>query len=82
MAKKKKMTKAQAAAARHEVTANSIAKKKAAENEAYMKEVRRRAQKQASKPSLFRLIVPVLIVAAIIVGALVFTIGPGALMGG
>ncbi len=75
------MTKAQAAAARHEVTANSIAKKKARENEQYMKEVRRRAQKQASSSSLLRFIVPFGIALVIIAFALLFTLGPGMLMG-
>ena len=75
------MTKAQAASARHEVTANSIAKKKAREDEQYMKEVRRRAQKQASRSSLFRLLMPFIILLAIVVFAILFTVGPGMLMG-
>ena len=78
---KKKMTKAQAAAARHEETANSIAKKKAREDEAYMKEVRRRAQKQANSTAMFRFLVPFAIVFAIIIFAVVFTVMPGMLMG-
>jgi len=78
---KKKMTKAQAAAARHEPTANSIAKKKAHEDEQYMKEVRRRAQKQANSTSLLRFIVPIVIGLVIVVFALIFTIGPGMITG-
>ena len=76
------MTKAQAAAARHEVTANSIAKKKAAENEAYMKEVRRRAQKQANKSVLLRLIVPIVLVVVVAIFAFVITSAPGSVLGG
>ena len=74
---KKKMTKAQAAAARHEPTANSIAKKKAREEERVMKEQRRLAQKQASKSIGFRFVVPLVFVVVIVVLCLVFTIGPG-----
>lgn len=75
------MTKAQAAAARHEETANSIAKKKAQEDNQYMKEVRRRAQKQASGTVIFRFLVPFVIILAIVVFAILFTVGPGMVVG-
>ncbi len=78
---KKKLTKAQAAAARREVTPNSIARKKAHEDEQVMKEVRRRAQKQAHKSTGLRLIVPVILVAAIVILALVLTMAPGMIFG-
>ena len=78
---KKKMTKAQAASARREVTANSIAKKKAHEDEQYMKEVRRRAQKKANSTSMLRFFLPFLIGIVIIIFALFFTIGPGLVLG-
>ena len=72
---KKKMTKAQAAAARYEETPNSIARKKAKEDNEYMREVRRRAQKKASRPSPLVIIVPIVLVIAVI--ALAFIIVPG-----
>ncbi|MBQ9001560.1 MAG: hypothetical protein IJ087_06885 [Eggerthellaceae bacterium] len=78
---KQKMTKAQAAAARHEPTANSIAKKKAQEEEQIMREQRRLAQKQANKSVGFRFVVPFVFVIVIIVLSLVFTIGPGMVTG-
>ncbi len=78
---KKKMTKAQAAAARHEVTANDIAKKKAHEDNQYMKEVRRRAQKKANKSVGFSLIVPIVLVVVVVVLCLVLTNAPGKILG-
>ena len=76
------MTKAQAAAARHEETANSIDRKKAKEDNQYMNEVRRRAQKKASKSTVAMVLIP--IVVAVIVIALAFWIVPnlGNVIGG
>lgn len=78
---KKKMTKAQAAAARYEPTANSIAKKKAQEDEKYMREVRRRAQKKAGSSMGFRFILIAILVVAAVAVALFFTISPQTVAG-
>ena len=78
---KKKMTKAQAAAARREVTPESIKREKAKERTRLIKESAQAAQKQASKSAGTRAIMPLVIVAVIIVAALALTIGPGFLMG-
>ena len=75
--KKKKMSKAQAAAARHEQTPESIQRAKAKERTQLIKQSAQNAQKQANRLSIFRLIVPLILVVAIVVAALVFTIGPG-----
>lgn len=80
MAKKRKMTKAQAAAARHEQTPESIQRAKAKERTQLIKQSAQAAQKKANQVSLFRLIVPFVLVAAIVIAALAFTVGPGLLM--
>ena len=79
---KKKMTKAQAAAARYEKTPHDIAKAKAREDNKVMQEQRRIAQKKASSISMMRLIVPLVVIILIVIASLVFTIGPGMVMGG
>ena len=81
MAKKKKMTAAQAAAARHEKTDESIRRAKAKERTKLIKQSAENAQKEASKTRGFRMLMPIFIVLAIIVSALAMTIGPGMLMG-
>ena len=82
MAKKKKMTKAQAASARREVTPQMTAKAKAQEDNKIMREQRRIAQKKANDTTMFRFLVPLMVIVVIIVFSLVFTIGPGLFMGG
>ncbi|MBQ9003441.1 MAG: hypothetical protein IJ087_16460 [Eggerthellaceae bacterium] len=74
---KRKMTKAQAAAARHEQTPESIQRAQAKERTQLIKQSAQAAQKKANQVSLFRLIVPFVLVAVIVIAALAFTIGPG-----
>lgn len=81
MAKKKKMTPAQAAAARHEETPESIKRAQAKERSRLIKKSAQAAQKKASQGMGLRMIMPFIIVAAIIILALAFTIGPGLIMG-
>lgn len=75
------MTKAQAAAARREVTAHDIAKAKSREDNKVMREQRRIAQKKASNFNWTRLIVPIIAIIFIVVASLVFTMGPGMVIG-
>lgn len=82
MAKKRKMSKAQAAAARHEQTPESIQRAKAKERSRLVRKSAMNAQKKANQVSAFRLIVPFVIVIVIVIAALAFTIGPGMIMGG
>lgn len=83
MAKKKKgMTKAQAAAARKEPTAHSVAKAASRENLKSIRETQRKVQKEQSKSSLRMIIVGGIVVLAIFALAWVLTIGPGALLNG
>lgn len=79
--KKKKMTPAQAAAARHEETPQTVARAQAKERTKLIKEGAQAAQRKASKGVGFRMIMPFFVVAVIVVMALAFTIGPGILMG-
>ena len=81
MAKKKKMTKAQAAAARKEVTSQSVAKARSQESLAAIRETQRRVQKEQSKSSMRMIIIGGIVVLAIIACAWMFTVGPGMLMG-
>ena len=82
MAKKKKMTKAQAAAARKEVTSQSIAKARSQAELKNIRETQRRVQKEQSKSSLRIIVVGSIVVFAIFVLAWVLTIGPGMMMNG
>ena len=75
--KKKKMTKAQAAAARYDQTEESIKRAKAKERTQLIKESAANAQKQASKSRGFTLLVPIVSIIVIIILSVVFTIGPG-----
>ena len=77
MAKKKKMSKAQAAAARHEQTPESIQRAQAKERSRLIRESAQNAQKKANQTSAFRLIMPFVLVIVIVIAALAFTIGPG-----
>lgn len=81
MAKKKKMKPAQAAAARREQTAETIRRDQARERTRLLKKSAQEAQRKANKQSGFRMMVPLVLVAAIIILALVFTIGPGMVIG-
>lgn len=74
---KKKMTKAQAAAARKEVTPQSIAKARQKEEGKVIRANIQRAQKEASRSRGFGMAVAAVIVIAVVIGALVFTIAPG-----
>ncbi len=79
---KRKMTKAQAAAARHEPTATAIARAKAREDNKVMQEQRRIAQKKASRIGPMQFILGIILVVIIVVMCAVFTIGPGMIIGG
>ena len=80
MAKKKK-SKAQAAAARKEMTIEDKRRAQAKERGQLIRASAQAAQKKAAKSSGFRLLVPILVVGTIIVAALAFTIVPGMVMG-
>ena len=80
--KKKGMTKAQAAAARKEQTESSMLRAKAKERSQINKKTVQVAQQKASKSRGTAMIVPIITVLVIIVLSLVFTIGPGMIMGG
>ncbi len=82
MAKKKKMTKAQAAAARKEVTPQTIAKARSREQLGEIRETQRRVQKEQSKSSVRIIVVGTIVVFAIVVLAWVVTVGPGMFFGG
>jgi cobalamin biosynthesis Mg chelatase CobN len=81
VAKKKKMSKAQAAAARKEVTAQSVAKARSRETLEAARETQRRVQKEQSKSSRTMIIVGSIVVLAIFALAWMLTVGPGMLMG-
>ncbi len=81
MAKKKNMTKAQAAAARHEETPESIKRARAKERTQAIKKSAATAQKRANKTAGFRAILPLLLLAGLIIAALAFTVVPGMMMG-
>lgn len=83
MAKKhKKMSRAQAAAARHEQTPESIQRAKAKERSRLVRQSAVNAQKKASQANGIRLMMPLVVIAVIVIAALAFTIGPGFIMGG
>lgn len=82
MAKKKKMTKAQAAAARKEQTPQSLAKARSQEKLKEIRETQRKVQREQSKSPLFTIVIGGLIVIAIFVLAWVLTIGPGMIVNG
>lgn len=82
MAKKKKMTKAQAAAARRDQTDETVKRAKARENAHLMRKSAANAQKEMSKARGRMMIVPIISIIVIIILSLVFTVGPGMLMGG
>ena len=82
MAKKKKMTKAQAAAARKEQTPQSLAKARSQEKLKEIRETQRKVQREQSKSPLFMIVVGGFIVIAIFVLAWVLTIGPGMIVNG
>ena len=81
MGKKKKKSAAQAAAARHEKTEADIVRDQAKERGRLIRESAQNAQRQANKTAGFRMILPFILIGVLIVFALVFTIGPGMLMG-
>ena len=81
MAKKKKMTPAQAAAARREMTPEA---QRRAEARRHSKEVRENvheAQREASQSGLKRFVVPAVVVVVIAALSLAVTFLPGMLMG-
>lgn len=80
MAKKKKMTAAQAAAARHDQTEESIRRAKAKERSKLIKQSAEAAQKEARKTMGIRMVMPFLLVLAIVIGAIAMTVGPGLFM--
>ena len=79
--KKKKMTAAQAAAARHEQTEESIKRAKSKERAQLIRKSAETAQKKARKGVGFRMLMPFILVAVIVAFALIFTIGPGMMLG-
>lgn len=81
MGKKKKKTAAQAAAARYEKTEQDITREKAKERGKLIKQSAEQAQKKARQGVGFRMIMPFILVAVIVVFALIFTIGPGMVLG-
>ena len=83
MAKKRKnMTKAQAAAARKEQTAESVKRAVAKERQQLMRQSAANAQKEMSKSRGYLMIVPIIAIIVIVVMSLVFTVGPGMFFGG
>ena len=82
MAKKKKMSKAQAASARKEVTAQSIAKARSKQGLESIRLTQQRVQKEQSKSSMRIIVVGGLVVLVIFVLAWVLTIGPGMITNG
>lgn len=81
MAKKKKMSKAQAAAARKEVTSHTVAKARSQEQLQAIRATQRRVQKEKSKSSMGMIIIGSIVVLAIFACAWLFTIGPGMVIG-
>ena len=82
MARKKKMTKAQAAAARKEPTPQSLAKARSQEKLKEIRETQRRVQREKSKSPLLIIVVGGLVVIVIFALAWVLTIGPGLVVNG
>ena len=81
MAKKKKMSKAQAAAARYEKTPESMQRARAKERTQLIRQSAQNAQKKANQAIGLRMILPFVLVAVIVVAAIAFTVGPGMFMG-
>ena len=79
--KKRKMTKAQAAAARKEQTSQSIAKARSREQLESIRETQRRVQKEKSKTRMLPIIVGGIVVLAILACAWLFTVGPSMFLG-
>ena len=79
--KKKKMTPAQAAAARKEVTPQVVAKARSQESLKSIRETQRRVQKEQSKSSARIIVVGSIVVFVIVALAWVITVGPGMLIG-
>lgn len=71
MAKKKKMTKAQAAAARRDDKPKRVAVAKPTKDEG----------PKSRDNTVFQILIPVICIAVVVVLSLVFTIGPGMLIG-
>ena len=78
---KKKMSKAQAAAARREQTPQTQARARSRELSKQIRAEQRLVQKQASRSIGWRLIVPMVLIIALVVLAMVFTIAPGMFLG-
>ena len=76
------MTKAQAAAARKEQTAESVKRAVAKERQQLMRQSAANAQKEMSKSRGYLMIVPIIAIIVIVVMSLVFTVGPGMFFGG
>ena len=76
------MTKAQAAAARKEQTAESVKRAVAKERQQLMRQSAANAQKEMSKSRGYLMIVPFIAIIVIVVMSLVFTVGPGMFFGG
>ena len=81
MAKKKKMTKAQAAAARKEETPQSIAKERSRQQLENIRATQRKVQQEQSKSKMFPIVVGGIVVLVIFILAWVLTIGPASLIG-
>lgn len=79
MAKKKKMSKAQAAAARKEVTPSMVAQAQRREVSKAARENQKAIARKKGKVSGAMMLAGVIVVIAIIVLAWVFTVGPGML---
>ena len=78
--KKKKMTKAQAAAARYDQTEEAAKRARARENQQLIRKSVANAEKQASKSRSYMMWIP--IISIIVVMSLVLTMGPGMMLGG
>lgn len=77
MAKKKKMSKAQAAAARKELTQRDIAKQHARVRKEELREEQRKAQEEKKKGPLFATIMIIVVIVTIAGFAALMTMGPG-----
>lgn len=80
--KKKKMTKAQAAAARYDQTEEAAKRARARENQQLIRKSVANAEKQASKSRGYMMWIPIISIIVIVVLSLVFTMGPGMMLGG
>ncbi|MBE6473096.1 MAG: hypothetical protein E7Z99_05885 [Coriobacteriaceae bacterium] len=77
MAKKKKMSKAQAASARKEMTQRDVAKLHARERKEELREMQKKAQEEKKKGPVFGTIIFLVVVLAIAGFAALLTVGPG-----